>query len=558
MTEFRPCAIVPSHNHWIVVGDVVARLQAARLPVFVVDDGSREPARAALAQLHDPEHGVTVTRFEVNQGKGIAVLEGFRLAAESGFTHAVQADADGQHDLDSLPTLLETAERQPEALVSGKPLYDDSIPLGRKIGRWITHFWVWVETLSFAIPDSMCGFRVYPLASTMSLLEKEAVGRRMDFDTEIMVRLFWRGTPVVMVPVRVTYPAGNTSNFHMVRDNVRISFMHTRLVLTMLVRWPAILRNRLKPPTESRHWAGMAERGLYWGLCFCAGAYRLLGRTGCMAVMSPIVLYFFLTGGEQRRASLDFLERAGKASGAARRPGLLDSYRHFLAFAGRALDTFIAWVDGMPQGTLVRADSGALDLAAADRRGALFIVSHLGNVEVSRALLDEETRSRLTVLVHTRHAQHYNRVLCEFRPEAAVNTLQVMDIGPETAIALKERVDRGEWVVIAGDRTPVGGGQRVSRVPFLGAEASFSQGPYILASLLDCPVYLLFCLREDGVYRLYAERFAESIGLPRRNREVALNGWAVKFAARLEHYALKAPRQWFNFFDFWADRHADR
>ena len=212
----------------------------------------------------------------------------------------------------------------------------------------------------------------------------------------------------------------------------------------------------------------------------------------------------------------------------------------------------------MPPGTLVRADSGVLDGAAVDKRGALFIVSHLGNAEVSRALLDQETRSRLTVLVHTRHAQHYNRVLREFRPDAAVNTLQVMDIGPETAIALKERVDRGEWVVIAGDRTPVGGGQRVSRVPFIGAEASFSQGPYILASLLDCPVYLLFCLREDGVYRLYAERFAERISLPRRNREAALTGWAAMFAARLEYYALKAPRQWFNFFDFWADRHADR
>ena len=302
----------------------------------------------------------------------------------------------------------------------------------------------------------------------------------------------------------------------------------------------------------------MSERGLYWGLRFCAEAYRRLGRRGCLAIMAPIVLYFFATGSDQRRASAAFLTRAFAARGDARPPSLLDGFRHFYAFSARALDTFIAWVGGHPPGSMVRADGGILDLASADSRGALFIVSHLGNAELSRALLDPQTRNRLTVLVHTRHAQHYNRVLREFRPEAAVNTLQVTDIGPETAIALKERVDRGEWVVIAGDRTPVGGGQRVSRVPFLGTEAAFSHGPYILAALLDCPVYLLFCLRENGGHRLYAERFAERIDLPRRDRQAVLAGWAARFAGRLEYYCLKAPLQWFNFFDFWAGGHADR
>ena len=550
--SFRPCAIVPSHNHCSAVGDVVARLQGAGLPVFVVDDGSGEPARSVLAALHDPERGVVWRRLEVNQGKGGAVMAGFELAAAAGFTHAVQVDADGQHDLDALPLLLEAAAQSPEALVSGRPLYDHSIPRGRKIGRWITHVWVWIETLSMAIPDSMCGFRVYPMAATMALLARERLGRRMDFDTEIMVRLFWRGTPVIMVPVRVTYPPGNSSNFHMLRDNWRITLMHTRLVLSMPFRLPEILRSRSRSREPSRHWAAMAERGLYWGLRFCSGAYWLFGRRGCLLVMAPIVLYFYLTGAERRRASLAFLERVRRQSNTPGRPTLLDGYRHFLSFAARALDTFIAWTGGMPAGAMVRADGGLFDVAAADGRGALFIASHLGNAELSRALLDARTRARITVLVHTRHAEHYNRVLGEFCPEAAVNTRQVTELGPETAIELKERVDRGEWVVVVGDRTPVGGGRRVSRVPFLGAEASFSQGPYILAALLECPVYLLFCLRDGHVHRVYAETLADRIVLPRREREVALHGWAAKFAGRLEHYCLKAPLQWFNFFDFWA------
>ncbi len=242
----RLCAVVPSHNHWTAIGQVLAGLRLQGLPVFVIDDGSAEPARTALAGLQTPDNAVVVHRLAVNQGKGGAVIAGLHLAWEAGYTHAVQVDADGQHDLAALPVLLATAAHHPDALIAGRPVYDESIPLGRKIGRWMTHFWVWVETLSGRISDSMCGFRVYPLAATRSLLAEEEVGRRMDFDIEIMVRLFWRGTSVIQVPVKVIYPPENMSNFDLLRDNWRISKMHTRLVCTMLRRLPSILTHR--PP----------------------------------------------------------------------------------------------------------------------------------------------------------------------------------------------------------------------------------------------------------------------------------------------------------------------
>jgi len=534
------CAIVPSHNHHTVIASVVARLRALGLPVFVIDDGSSEPARSAIAALAGD--GVTLRRFEDNQGKGAAVVDGFRLAAAAGFTHAVQVDADGQHDLDALPALLAAAEESPDALVSGEPVYDASMPLGRKIGRWITHIWVWIETLSLRITDSMCGFRVYPLAAVLALLAEESVGRRMDFDTDIMVRLFWRGTPVRMVPVRVVYPPANTSNFDMLRDNVRISWMHTRLVLSMLCRqWCK------RSPQVASHWSALGERGAYWGLRFCAGAYRLLGRRGCLVFMAPIVFYFFAFGRQQRRASQTFLSRA------LNRPvRLRESYRHFLGFAARALDTFIAWTGGARADAVHIANGEVLAQAMTDPRGAVVVVSHLGNVDLARALMDPETRQRLTVLVHTRHAVNYNRILSEVCPEAALNMVQVTEMGPATAIDLKERVERGEWVVIAGDRTPVLSQGRVSVVPFLGHDAAFSQGPWILAAVLDCPVYLLFCLREGDHHTLTMERFAERIALPRGHREVVLHGYATRYAGRLEDYAQRDPFQWFNFFDFWA------
>lgn len=244
MTAIRTCAVVPTYNHWQAIGGVVAALRAAGLHVYIVDDGSEEPAASAIAALHRPNDGVEVHRLAINGGKGVAVVAGLQLAWEAGFSHAVQIDADGQHDTAALPELLECSRRNPDALVSAQPIYDASAPKARRIGRWITHVCVWIETLSFRIADSMCGFRVYPLAPVRALLAGTTVGRRMDFDTEIMVRLFWDGTDVRMVPARVIYPAGNTSNFKMLSDNCGIAAMHARLIAEMLLRiFRSIRRN---------------------------------------------------------------------------------------------------------------------------------------------------------------------------------------------------------------------------------------------------------------------------------------------------------------------------
>ncbi len=242
--SFRPCCIIPSRNHHFAVAGVIAGARAAGLPIFLLDDASDEPARSVLASQAAPD--VVVTRLDPRHGKGAAVMQGFRQAAAAGFTHAVQVDADGQHDLASLAELLALARAQPAALISGAARYDASVPRARQWGRYLTHFWVWVETLSFRISDSMCGFRAYPLAPTLLLMQRARIGSFMDFDTEIMVRLFWQGTPVHMLPVDVVYPVGNTSNFDMLRDNWRITKMHTRLTLAMLPRAPMLLWRRLR------------------------------------------------------------------------------------------------------------------------------------------------------------------------------------------------------------------------------------------------------------------------------------------------------------------------
>ena len=537
-----PCAIVPSRDHAKVIGDVVARLRAAGLPVFVIDDGSGPDAARVIAALDDNARQVWVHRLPVNQGKGAAVMAGFARAAAAGFSHAVQVDADGQHDLDALPALLNAARAEPDAVICGQPVYDASMPCSRRIGRWITHAWVAIETWSLHTPDSMCGFRVYPLAAVGALMAQQRIGQRMEFDTDILVRLIWRGTPARGVAVRVTYPPDNTSNFDLLRDNLRITVMHTRLVIARLRRLVRGSRWR-----EPQHWAALTERGAQWGLELTAFVARVLGRRASLVLLAPVVGFFLLTGGAQRRASRGFLTWV-----TGRRPGLDGSFRHFMSFAASVLDGFLAWTQGLPEGAVVPDDEVALARLIADPRGALFVVAHVGNPGLAQASLDPPIRARLTILVHSRHAANFAAFMRRHRPEAVARHVQVTELGPERAIELQQRVERGEWVVIAGDRTPVGGGDHVSRVLFFGAEAAFPHGPWILASLLRCPVHLLFCVRDGARWRLTVEPFAERLVLPRADRGAALRDVCARYAARLEAHVRQVPLQWYNFYDFWA------
>jgi glycosyltransferase involved in cell wall biosynthesis len=242
-------AVVPVYNHPLTIGDVVRALRAHGLPCLMVDDGSDPACAAVLDALAaaDPD-GVRLLRLPTNQGKGGAMLAGFHEAARLGRTHVLQIDADGQHDCGDIPAFLAQARAHPQAVVCGCPVYDASVPRGRLYGRYLTHVWVWINTLSFDIRDSMCGFRVYPLASLMPLLASASIGRRMDFDSDVIVRLHWRGVPVVNLRTRVTYPRDGVSHFRMWGDNVRISAMHARLFIGMLVRSPLLLWRKVAGP----------------------------------------------------------------------------------------------------------------------------------------------------------------------------------------------------------------------------------------------------------------------------------------------------------------------
>jgi len=253
---FAPCVVIPVYRHAHLLAQSLPRIRAFGVPCVVVNDGGNREETERLRDLCRDTGSELCEQFP-NQGKGSAVILGMRRAAELGYSHALQVDADGQHNIDDIPRFLALAEASPQALISGVPNYDDSVPRHRYYSRYITHFWVWVETLSLEIRDSMCGFRVYPLAETLALADQVRIGRRMDFDTEVAVRLSWRGMPVISVPTRVIYPDDGISNFRPWRDNLAISWMHTRLCVGMLLRLPLLLYRLVR-----RHWPGRAAEGL--------------------------------------------------------------------------------------------------------------------------------------------------------------------------------------------------------------------------------------------------------------------------------------------------------
>jgi predicted LPLAT superfamily acyltransferase/GT2 family glycosyltransferase len=588
-----PCIVIPIYNHKDEIVSTVAQLVPHGYPLIVVDDGSDAPTRAVLAQLegqYRPQ--LRVLRHAENGGKGAAVITGLRAAREAGFTHALQIDADGQHDANDVPRFIEAARGQPGAVILGQPVYDESVPKARLYGRYATHVWVWIETLSFDIRDSMCGFRVYPLAAVCELLDEVRLGTRMDFDIEVLVRLHWRGLRFVGVPTRVVYAEGGLSHFDVLWDNVRISGCHTRLATGMVLRLPVLLGRKIgrcfarvdvaemalasgaevagedhahpaaapaggTPASSAPAWWRMNERGSRFGMMLLALSLRVLGLRVTSWWLHPIVFYFLLTGRVAREASYRYFTRlndAGHAGEGLPRPGWRTAYRHMLAFAQSGLDKIAAWSGRLSTDDVKFEDRSAFDALVASGQGALIVGAHLGNLEMTRALAVTAGRARITAIVYIEHAKRFNSVLADANRDFGMQLVHVTDFGPQTAMMMQQRIEAGELLVIVGDRVPARDAAqavRTTEAVFLGAPARFAQGPYVLAHSLGCPVYLFFCIKEQGRYHLYFESFAERIQLPRAERAERLRVYAQRYAGRLEYFCRKAPFQWFNFFDFW-------
>jgi hypothetical protein len=343
-------------------------------------------------------------------------------------------------------------------VICGEPIYDTSAPKARLYGRLITRFWVWIETRGRARGDAMCGFRLYPLAPTIALLERMEVASGMSFDIEMLVRLDWEGLAIESVPTRVIYPHDGVSHFRMLRDNLRISRTHTKLFFASFLAKPR------------QHWSRIDERGASWGLRLTSATARLLGRQAARLAMLPAVAWFFVTGREARRASRTYLSRLGERStpprpgtcGATCSPSRMPRSTRSPPGAARS--------SSRSSSTAPRSFRGC----AREARRAVHRLAPRQPGDDPRAGGDRGARHRHRRGLHRpcaalrRHPRRRQSALCR-------QPFEVRDFGPQTAILLKERVERGEILVIVGDRTPAADNGRRAHAPFLGHDRAVSR-----------------------------------------------------------------------------------
>jgi len=302
-----------------------------------------------------------------------------------------------------------------------------------------------------------------------------------------------------------------------------------------------------------KHWSKMQERGNFLGIQILLFAHKVLGRKGLWVILFPVVCYLFITGKVARAASKQFLVQVNNYNNVERKVTFKQQLMHFCSFADSALDKIDGWLGRISKKDIQYTNEQLFIDLHEQQQGAIFIGSHLGNLEVCRALSQHRSSKKINVLVFTHHAVEFNKMLKKINPAVSVNLIQVSDMGPDLAILLKDKVEQGEIVVIVGDRTSATTGERSTRVEFLGKPASFSQGPFILAALLDCPVYFLFCLKDKKTkkYHVIFEHYSQTLKIPRSQRQGLLTTVITDFSARLGFYAARYPYQWFNFYDFW-------
>lgn len=554
----KSCIIIPNYNHGETIAALLSQLKKYDLPCFIIDDGSDQQTKQELEKAKNQFGWVTmITRFQ-NEGKGAAVLTGLKYALQHDYTHAIQIDADGQHNPNDIPKFLSAIGEHPNALIAGQPLFDQSIPKSRLYGRKLTNFWVSIETLSREINDAMCGFRAYPITLMRKIICRSSLGKGMNFDIEILVRSHWANIELISIPTKVTYPPEGISHFKPWKDNLEISWLHTRLFFGMLIRLPMLLQHHYKnkrKESKQNHWANINEKGCLIGLRFTLLCYKMLGRKFVSLLLYPIIGYFYCFNSASRKASHQYLKtlnhtRTESEINPAMR--LDSSFKHFFSFGEMALDKLSVWNNDIKTDDIDFPNKSLFLNLAKEKQGAVIFTAHLGNIEIARSLSRFEPGIKINAIIFHKQAKKFNSVLEQINPEFKLNLIEVNSINIKLAIELKEKVDAGEFIVIVCDRISTSKPDRVVKAKFLGKNALFPQGPFILASLLQCPTYFMLCLKEPPhSYRIIFDEFALAIKLEKHDRMIQLERYAQKYAKLLELYCAQYPLQWFNFFDFW-------
>jgi len=563
--------LVPFYNHPQNIKALITALKTYELPVVVVDDGSDEASKQILAELERTEGILLLTRAQ-NGGKGIAMKDGFKFASERGFSHVLQIDADFQHDAALIGEFLRQSEAHPQSIVCANPIYGDDAPKSRVHGRKITNFWVAINTLSLGIKDAMCGFRVYPLEQLKKAAAKSKTSR-MEFDIEILVNAARQGVDMRWIDTCVRYEKGGVSHFKMLRDNALISLMHAKCFFSlpkfMLGKiWRACGLNlsksanfkngandaqNLKKPQENSEqnlWWKKQERGGAFFLRLSLFLAQILPEFILKLIVKIVVWFYYIFSKNERENIAEFRQNLSEFAGSQTLKGT-SVFSHFEAFGGAICDKFRVWKGKIKDSELEIIDLGRIksELIGA-KKGQILLTAHLGNVEICKALSARVDGFRMVILAYDKNSREFNEVLKRIsQNDGSVRMMLVNELDVAAMLELKNIVESGEHIGIMGDRTPIGG-DKAARVKFLGKEANFNYGPYLIAGILGVKISSLWCQKIEGKFRIELVPLASAVKLG-RDRAAAVREYLQIYVRELENRCRQTPAQWFNFFDFW-------
>ena len=558
--------LVPFYNHPQNIKALIAALKTYELPVIVVDDGSDEASKLILAELERTEGILLLTRAQ-NGGKGIAMKDGFKFALNRGFSHVLQIDADFQHDAALIGEFLRQSEMQPQSIVCANPIYGEDAPKSRVYGRKITNFWVAINTLSLGIKDAMCGFRVYPLEQLKKAAAKSKTNR-MEFDIEILVNAVRQGIDVCWIDTCVRYEKGGVSHFKMLRDNALISLMHAKCFFSlpkfMLSKiWRACginlseknaasAQNYVEPQenAEQNLWWKKQERGGAFFLRLSLFLAQILPEFALKLIVKIVVWFYYIFSKNERENIAAFRRNLSVFAGSQTLKGT-SVFSHFEAFGGAICDKFRVWKGKIKDDELEIIDLERIksELIGA-QKGQILLTAHLGNVEICKALAARVKGFRMVILTYDENSRKFNEVLREIsKNDGSVRMMLVNELDVAAMLELKNIVESGEHIGIMGDRTPLGG-DKAARVKFLGKEASFNYGPYLIAGILGVKISSLWCQKIGGKFRIELVPLASAVKLG-RDRAAAAREYLQIYVRELENRCKQTPAQWFNFFDFW-------
>lgn len=435
------------------------------------------------------------------------------------------------------------------AAVYGSPVFDSSAPLARVLGHKLTNFFIQIETGQGTISDALCGFRLYPVKPCYELMKTKTIGLRMEFDPELAVKLAWKGVKIINCDTNIVYKDGGISNFRVLFDNVRISWMHTRLVTQSI--WKRLISQPLS--YQSQHWVDQKEKGTSLGMNFMRLLIKYGGRHIAKVLLFFIITYYFLVAKKSREASKLFFDKVAKFKGGTPQHNALDQWKHLFEFGVACLDRAICWSGQTKHFDINFINYEEVYQRSLNGQGSIFLGAHLGNIDVLRAYSKQTKRVKINVLMIKSQSKSFQSIIKKLNQDSDIEIIPIEDIQLTTSMMIQSKLQKGEMIALLGDRIISKEPGSYEELPFLGETAYFPNGPYILSYLMDCPIYTIFSVRKGASsYDVYIEKLTETLKTSRSERKETILNAMKEYVYRLEKISSEHPHQWFNFYNFWS------